>query len=78
LAASKGKFHIYPIETIAEGIELLTGVSAGVRDEDGHFPKDSINGRVEARLTEFAKTRKNFGKDKDKEDNSSDKSGEMA
>jgi lon-related putative ATP-dependent protease len=77
-AASKGKFHIYPVETIAEGIELLTGVSAGVRGEDGTFPKDSINGRVEARLIEFARTRKNFGKDKDKENNRSDNSGEIA
>ena len=33
-----GKFHVYPIKTIDEGIEILTGVSAGQKQEDGKYP----------------------------------------
>jgi len=44
------QFKIYPITTIDEGIEILTGVSAGRPDENGHFPDETINGRVESRL----------------------------
>lgn len=62
-AADDGRFHIYPIETIDEGIEVLTGVGAGQRDEDGQFPDGSINGLVEARLYDFARKRQSFGKD---------------
>lgn len=44
------KFHIFSVATIDEGIELLTGVAAGKRQEDGSFPEDTIHGRVERRL----------------------------
>jgi hypothetical protein len=37
-----------------EGIEILTGVPAGERDESGNFPEGTVNYRVERRLTEFA------------------------
>jgi predicted ATP-dependent protease len=53
-AAAAGQFHIYPVETIDQGIELLTGLPAGERDESGHFPEGSINQRVEARLAALA------------------------
>ncbi len=62
-AAASAQFHIYPIATIAEGIELLTGRPAGARDEAGLYPEDSVFGLVEARLKAFA----NLGK-KDKEE----------
>jgi len=54
-AVRTGKFHIYPVETIDEGIELLTGKAAGVRRPDGSFPPESINGLVEGRLREMIK-----------------------
>jgi len=54
-AIESGKFHIYPVRTIEEGIEILTGVPAGERDEKGDFPPESLYGRVEARLREMAK-----------------------
>jgi predicted ATP-dependent protease len=54
------QFHIYPVETIDQGIELLTGVTAGQRDAEGHYPPESINGRVQARLFDFAKRRAEF------------------
>jgi predicted ATP-dependent protease len=54
-AIAAGQFLIYPVETINQGIELLTGLPAGERDEAGHFPEGSINQRVEARLATLAK-----------------------
>ena len=59
-SAKAGRFRIYPVETIAQGIELLTGLAAGERNGDGIFPADSINGRVEAKLQKFATLRKEF------------------
>ena len=59
-AAEAGDFHIYPVETIDQGIELLTGVEAGTRDEQGAFPDDTINDRVETRLRTFADRRRQF------------------
>jgi lon-related putative ATP-dependent protease len=63
-AAKEGRFHIYPVETIDDGIELLTGVKAGTRDKNGEFPPGSVNGLVEARLQGFAKKQAEFGKTK--------------
>jgi predicted ATP-dependent protease len=54
-AAKKGLFHIYAVETIDQAMEILTGIEAGQRDEAGNFPKNSINGKVEAALKAFAK-----------------------
>lgn len=53
-ACAERKFHIWPVRTIDEGIELLTGVPAGQRDENGQFPAGTVHARVEARLREFA------------------------
>ena len=54
-AIAAGKFHIYPVRTVEEGIEILTRAPAGVQDEEGEFPPDSVYGRVEARLRAMAK-----------------------
>jgi predicted ATP-dependent protease len=53
-AVAAGKFSVYPVETIDQGIEILTGVAAGERDGTGQFPGGSVNQRVEERLVEFA------------------------
>ncbi|MCH7483072.1 MAG: AAA family ATPase [Chloroflexi bacterium] len=53
-AVEAGRFHIYAIETIEEGIELLTGVSAGEADEEGAYPEDSINALVVAALARMS------------------------
>ena len=52
-ACKEGKFHIYPVSTIDEGIEILTGLPAGKRDAQGQYPKNSINGKVQERLDQF-------------------------
>ena len=52
-ACKSGMFHIYPVSTIDEGIEILTGLPAGERDAKGHYPENSINGKVQKRLNQF-------------------------
>ena len=49
-AVRKNKFHIWSVSTIDEGIEILTGVPAGTKDEKGGYPKNSVHGRVQAAL----------------------------
>ncbi|MGD2248713.1 MAG: AAA family ATPase [Candidatus Methanofastidiosia archaeon] len=60
-AAEEGKFHIYPVKTIDEGIETLTGVPAGKRKEDGTFEEGTVNYKVNQRLQEMAKELREFG-----------------
>ncbi|MCB2202745.1 AAA family ATPase [bacterium] len=64
-AVGKGKFHIYPVVNIDEGITILTGIEAGERTDEGKYPEGSINALVEARLKKMAKTLTEFGKSKD-------------
>ena len=59
-AAEAGEFHVYPVETIDQGLELMTGIEAGTRDEQEAFPDDTVNGWVEARLRTFAEQRRAF------------------
>jgi predicted ATP-dependent protease len=59
-AVAEGKFHIYPMRTIDEAVELLTGIPAGERDEEGCFPEGSINQQVESRLIELAEKQRAF------------------
>ena len=54
-SVSKGEFHIYAIETIDEGIEILTGVPAGAKNKDGKFPLGTINYLVYEKLKKFSK-----------------------
>jgi len=49
-----GLFHIWAADTIEEGIEVLTGIPAGERDDDGIYPEGSVFRKVRDRLTEFA------------------------
>ena len=64
-AVAGGKFHIYPVASVDEGIEILTGIPAGAR-VDGVYPEATINHRVERRLTEYAEKLKEY--DQSKED----------
>jgi predicted ATP-dependent protease len=53
-AVEDEKFYIYAVQSIDEGIEVLTGVAAGTRNAAGKFPAGSINALVEEKLTHFA------------------------
>lgn len=60
-ACKAGRFAVYPVATIDEGVALLTGCAAGERGADGMYPLDSINRRAEERLRAFAYIRRSFG-----------------
>ena len=57
-AVKQGLFHIYAISTIEQGIEILTGVPAGKRDESGRFTSGSVNSLAYAKLKKYAKISK--------------------
>ena len=52
-AIRRGEFHIFPIETVEEGIEILTGVRAGEMDSQGRYPNNTVFGAVEARMQRY-------------------------
>lgn len=54
-SVKNGLFHIYAISTIEEGIEILTGVPAGKKDKDDHFPAGTVNYLVYEKLKKYAK-----------------------
>lgn len=54
-AVKKGDFHIYAVNTIDEGIEILTGVPAGKKDKNGLFPAGTINYLAYEKLKKYAK-----------------------
>ena len=54
-AIEKGEFEIYAIETVEEGIEVLTGVEAGKADESGNYPVSTVFGAIQARLERFGR-----------------------
>ncbi len=67
-AVEKGKFHVYPIEAIEEGIEILTGMKGGELQEDGTYPEGTLFRKVDDKLQEMAEMEKEFGKSKEEEE----------
>jgi ATP-dependent Lon protease len=59
-AVKSGKFHIWPIGRVEQGVELLTGTRAGQRNGDGGFEKGTVFALVDQRLREMANTMKEF------------------
>ena len=57
-AVKNKQFHIYAVSTIEEGIEVLTGVPAGKKDKNGHFPAGTVNYLVYEKLKKYAKISK--------------------
>ena len=66
-AVKKGRFHVYPVKTIDEGIEILTGKKSGVKNAKGAYPKGSINYLVDQKLKELAEGLKSFGNNEKEE-----------
>ena len=60
-ACKAEQFSVYGVDTIDRGIEILTGMAAGALTDDETYPTDSINGRVDARLRNFAEAARAFG-----------------
>ena len=61
-AARAGQFAIYSVETIDEGIEILTGIPAGERDRNGNFPVGTVFAAVEGTLRHYAHLRAQYAK----------------
>lgn len=59
-AVQQGRFHIFSVESIDEGMELLTGMKMGEPDKDGNYPEESINGKVTRQLNNLADKRMKF------------------
>ena len=59
-AVTRGEFAIYPIAHVDQGIELLTGVEAGLRDDSGSYPEGTVNALVDERLRAMAATLREF------------------
>ena len=59
-AVAAGSFHVYAINTVDQGIEILTGMPAGAPDTIGRFPAGTFNARVETRLTMLAEQARAF------------------
>jgi predicted ATP-dependent protease len=53
-------FHVYAVHTVDEGLEVLTGVSAGEAGADGTYPEGTVNQRVSQRLTTLAERLRRF------------------
>lgn len=67
-AVREGRFNIWPVSSIEEGIELLTGKKAGARRKDGTYPKGSIYALVDQRLKGLAEGMVKFGKEDGKQE----------
>jgi len=67
-AVEKGRFHVYAITEIEEGLEILTGKKAGRKKKDGSYPQNSLNARIEKRLRQMNTILREAGsKEKDDE-----------
>jgi predicted ATP-dependent protease len=62
-AVKEGKFHIWAISTIEEGIELLTGLEAGTLQSDGTYPEGTVFRKVDERLAELGDIVRRLGKE---------------
>lgn len=58
-AVAQNRFHVYAVDTIDEGIEILTGVAAG-RRENGEYPDGTVHRRVQDKLRAFAEGLKEY------------------
>ncbi len=59
-AIKEGRFHVWPVKTIDEGIEVITGVEAGEMQPDGSYPEATIHQIVQERLDEMAELIKEY------------------
>ena len=62
-AVKKGKFHLYPVASIDDGIEILTGVKAGDPKPDGGYEEGTVHDLVDQELQRLAQSLKDSGPD---------------
>jgi predicted ATP-dependent protease len=73
-AVQEGKFHVWPVSAIDQGIELLTGMAAGELQPDGTYPEGTLYRKVDDRLNEIAEIVRKYGRGP--EENGGRKGGE--
>ena len=61
-AVEAGRFAVYPIDHIEEGLTLLTGMTVGRRGADGSFPEGTLYAKVDGRLRQFAEAQRRFAR----------------
>ncbi|MDZ7364226.1 MAG: AAA family ATPase [candidate division KSB1 bacterium] len=71
-AIAAGKFHVYAVKTIDECLELLTGVPAGEQDAEGKYPEGTLHYKVDQRLRELNKEKRDNKTPDEKKDEKSD------
>ncbi len=59
-AIKEGRFHLYAVKTVDEGAEILTGLPAGVRGDDGGYPPGTVNHLVNRRLQELGQSMRGY------------------
>ncbi|MBE6467287.1 MAG: ATP-dependent protease [Alphaproteobacteria bacterium] len=62
-AVDEEKFHIWAVDTVDDGIEILTGIKAGKADKDGKYPRGSVNNAVQQGLAKFYKCYAKYAKE---------------
>jgi lon-related putative ATP-dependent protease len=65
-----GQFHVWPISTVEQGIEILTAMEAGERQPDGIYPEGTLFRKVDERFLEIAEIVKKFAKEEEEEEKS--------
>jgi predicted ATP-dependent protease len=70
-AVAEGKFHIWSVSTLDEGIELLMNTPAGKRGKDGTYPKGTVHHAVQNRLLELAEELNKFGENSSRDEDES-------
>ncbi len=63
----EGQFHVWPISTVEEGAEILTGMKAGELQPDGTYPEGTLFQKVDERFFEIAEIVKEFAKEAEEE-----------
>jgi lon-related putative ATP-dependent protease len=64
-AVQERKFHIYQVSTVEEGIQILTGVPAGIPDMEGRFPTETVFGKVQEKLEKYFRQAQKYRKELD-------------
>ena len=59
-AVAMGKFHLWPVSKIEEGIEILTGTAAGSRNGATKFEEGSVFGRIDEKLESMARLMRDY------------------
>jgi predicted ATP-dependent protease len=62
VAVRDGRFHVWAVESVGQGIEILTGVPAGERGADGAYPDGTLHRRVQDRLSAMALAAREWGR----------------